>query len=255
MKLEFLGTGAADFNLERDQHSEGFRRFSSALLDDKLLLDPGPHIFHYMETYRKPTLFDNLEYVLITHSHGDHMDMNSVMRIHEMRPDCRFYGSEATARSFWGTGIPFTVILPYNDYQLGDYCVTPLRSSHAGAPDEITYVYSVVCNGKKLFYGADTGLLPAQSWDYIYRRGYDLFVMELTIGDYDDAPHLFSHMTLPTFRLMVKLIDKKKLTVKENGRFLTTHMARNWHKPHADLAEQLAPMGVTPAYDGMTVEV
>lgn len=52
-----------------------------------------------------------------------------------------------------------------------------------------------------------------------------------------------------------KLIDKKKLTLKENGRFLTTHMARNWHKPHAELAEQLAPMGVTPAYDGMTVEV
>ena len=62
MKLEFLGTGAADFNLERDQHSEGFRRFSSALLDDKLLLDPGPHIFHYMETYQKPELFEKKYY-------------------------------------------------------------------------------------------------------------------------------------------------------------------------------------------------
>lgn len=47
MKLEFLGTGAADFNLQRDEHTEEFRRFSSALLDNKLLLDSGPHIVHY----------------------------------------------------------------------------------------------------------------------------------------------------------------------------------------------------------------
>ena len=61
MKLEFLGTGAADWNLQRDQHMEGFRRLSSALLDDKLLLDPGPHVFHYMETYQKPDLLDHLD--------------------------------------------------------------------------------------------------------------------------------------------------------------------------------------------------
>ena len=255
MKLEFLGTGAADFKIDRYQETPGFRRYSSALLDDKLLLDPGPHIFHYMETFEKNNLLDKLEYVLITHSHGDHMDMNSVKRIHEMRPNCRFYGNEATARSFWGTGIPFTVILPHNEYQVGEYWVTPLRSSHAGAFDEITYVYSIVCNDEKFFYGTDTGLLPAQSWDYICHRAYDLFVMELTIGDYEDAPHIFSHMTLPLFKLMMNLISKEKLTVKENGKFLVTHMAKNWHKPHAELIDQLAPLGVVPAYDGMIVEV
>ena len=72
MKLEFLGTGAADFNLERDAEKEGFRRFSSALLDDTLMIDPGPHFFHYMETFGKPELLKNLKYVIITHSHGDH---------------------------------------------------------------------------------------------------------------------------------------------------------------------------------------
>lgn len=260
MKLEFLGTGAADWNLLKHQHLEGFRRWSSALLDDKLLLDPGPHIFHYMETYQKPDLFDNLEHVLITHSHGDHMDMNSVRRIHEMRPNCRFFGSEATARNFWGTGIPFTALLPYYDYQIGDYWVTPLRSTHEGARDELTYVYSIVgANGKKFFYGTDTGLLPAQSWSYVYRGAYDLFVMELTIGDYPDAPHLCSHMTLPTFKLMLNLINIKRPdrqdTIKANGKFLVTHLAKDWHKPHDELVEQLAPLGVTPAYDGLVVEV
>ena len=108
MKLEFLGTGAADWNLQRDQNTEGFRRWSSALLNDNLLLDPGPHVFHYMETYQKPDLLDNLDYVLITHSHGDHISMDTVRRIHELRPNCRFYGNEATARNFFGTDIPYT---------------------------------------------------------------------------------------------------------------------------------------------------
>ena len=256
MKLEFLGTGAADFNLERDQYTEGFRRFSSALLDDNLLIDPGPHIFHYMETYQKPDLFDNLEYVLITHSHGDHMNMESIKRIYEMRPDCCFYGSEAVARSFWGTGIPFTAILPYYEYQVGEYRVTPLRSNHEGAFDEVTYVYSIVgADGKKFFYGTDTALPPAQTWEYIHRGGYDLFVLELTMGDYPDAPNLCEHITLPIFRLFMCLINRDGLAIKESGKFLVTHMAKNWHKPHAELVEQLSPMGVVPAYDGMIVEI
>ena len=41
---------------------------------------------------------------------------------------------------------------------------------------------------------------------------------------------------------------------KERGLFLTTHMARNWHD-HARLAEQLAPLGAVPTYDGYVAEI
>jgi phosphoribosyl 1,2-cyclic phosphate phosphodiesterase len=257
MKLEFLGTGAADYRLERDEHMEGFRRYSSALLDDTVLFDPGPHIFHYADTFQKTNLFDKVEHVLVTHSHGDHLNMDSVKRLHELRPNCRFYGSEGTSRHFAREQIPFTVLNIHSEYQIGNYLVTPLRSSHTGDfIDEITMVYSIVDKeGKKFFYGTDTGLFPEHTWKYICNREYDLFVMELTIGDYPDAPHLFSHMTLPSFTLMINTMRRRYHPVKEGGTFLVTHLAKNWHKPHAELAEQLAPLGVAPAYDGYVVEI
>jgi phosphoribosyl 1,2-cyclic phosphate phosphodiesterase len=253
MKLEFLGTGAADYHLERHEHEEGFRRYSSALLDGRLLFDPGPHIFHYQKTFGKDDLFRDLRYVLVTHSHGDHLNMDSVRGLLKICPECQFFGNVATARMFEEAGIPFTVLELGKEVAIGDYLVTPLRSNHTGNFDD-DFLYSLVSGDKKLFYGTDTGLLPEPTWNYIKDRLYDLFVMELTIGDHPDAPHLHSHMTLLTFTLMVKTMKKRYHTIKEGGAFVTTHMARNWHD-HEHLAEQLAPFGAVPAYDGYVVEI
>ena len=260
MKLEFLGTGAADFNLERDAGMEGFRRFSSALLDDTLMIDPGPHFFHYMETFGKPELLKNLKYVIITHSHGDHFSRDNTKKLHELYPDCQFFGSVGTGTFFEQLGIPFTAILPFKEYEIGEYKITPMPSSHCGdLVDEITYHYSIVDKeGKKFFYGADGGLFPERSWAYINKRAYDLFVMELTIGDYPNAPHLCSHMTLNTMQLLINTVNNTRYGYKpvaDNGKFLVTHLAKGWHKPHPELVEQLAPLGITPSYDGLIVEV
>ena len=44
MKIEFLGTGAADWPLTKPEEYTEFRRLSSALIDDVLLIDPGPQV-------------------------------------------------------------------------------------------------------------------------------------------------------------------------------------------------------------------
>jgi len=44
MKITFLGTGAADWPLERPSEYTEFRRLSSALIDETLLIDPGPQV-------------------------------------------------------------------------------------------------------------------------------------------------------------------------------------------------------------------
>ena len=63
MKLEFLGTGAADYLLERDCDLAEFRRFSSMMVDGELLFDPGPHIFHYQAM--SPTFLSDATELLI----------------------------------------------------------------------------------------------------------------------------------------------------------------------------------------------
>ena len=260
MKLEFLGTGAANFNPEKDQHKEGFRRFSSALLDDTLMIDPGPHFFHYIETFGKNDLLKNLKYVIITHTHGDHFCRENTKKLHELYPECQFFGSERTGTVFEDLGIPFTPILPFVEKEVGEYKITALPSSHCGDfVDEITYHYSIVDkDGKKFFYGADGGLFPERTKNYVIENKYDLYVMELTIGDLENAPHLCSHMTLPTMRLLIKAFTKDSVfrPLAENGKFLVTHIAKEpLHEDHATLTEQLKPLGITPAYDGMIVHI
>ena len=44
MKITFLGTGAADWSYDMHKDVEGFRRNSSALIDNCLLIDPGPDV-------------------------------------------------------------------------------------------------------------------------------------------------------------------------------------------------------------------
>ena len=43
--------------------------------------------------------------------------------------------------------------------------------------------------------------------------------------------------------------------VADGGKFLVTHLAKGWHENHSALVEQLKPLGITPAYDGMIVEI
>ena len=69
MKVTFLGTGAADWDIKAYVPGQFHRRFSSALINDDLLIDPGPHIFHFCEQNGTPSLLDGVKNIIVTHSH------------------------------------------------------------------------------------------------------------------------------------------------------------------------------------------
>ena len=168
MKLEFLGTGAADYNLERDGNDAGFRRFSSMMMGESLLIDPGPHIFHYAETFGKPNLFDHVKTVIITHSHGDHLSAESVRRLVEICPDCTFAGNAMSLKELTdaGVNVPYTVLTPFERYTFGDYTIVPMPANHnTHKAGEQALLYTIEAEGKTFYYGADTGWLPATTWD------------------------------------------------------------------------------------------
>ena len=60
MKITFLGTGAADCPLKRRDSMTEFRRLSSALIDDVLLIDPGPQIWEALTEYEKKQQTSNI---------------------------------------------------------------------------------------------------------------------------------------------------------------------------------------------------
>ena len=54
--------------------------------------------------------------------------------------------------------------------------------------------------------------------------------------------------------IMMESIVAQKATA-EDCRYFATHMARTLHTTHEDTAERLRPFGVTPAFDGMKIEI
>ena len=144
MELLFLGTGAADWNISKRVDGEFFRRFSSALVDDALLIDPGPHIFDFAEKNGTPELYRNVRSVAVTHSHGDHLNAESVKRL-AAAGGLTVYCDPAVEKKLRDAGVsgvdfvpltPFESVTTPDGYEIvwktGPVTLTRhLRSSHA----------------------------------------------------------------------------------------------------------------------------
>lgn len=73
LRLRFLGTGAADWN-GPDERGE-CRRLTSALLDGKILIDLTPGDLEMLPAGVRPDV------IFYTHSHGDHYNPASALRL------------------------------------------------------------------------------------------------------------------------------------------------------------------------------
>ncbi len=262
MKLTFLGTGAADWDINAYAPDTPHRRFSSALVDGSLLIDPGPHIFHFAETTGQNDLLDGVRNIIVTHSHLDHFNPQNVARLCLGR-DCTLWGDAACYRKLvkalgqeTADRIRFAETKLNRDYEIGGYTVTPLRSNHAtDDPDEDTRLYLVESAGRILYYGCDSAWIPTTAWNVIREKPVNAMVLECTCGT--TAPHdwrIFEHNTLEMLDLMLTTFRKYGYFA-EDVRFYASHLARTLHEDHEATAATLAAMGVTMAYDGLAIEI
>ena len=262
MKVTFLGTGAADWDIRAYRDGEFFRRNSSILINDDLLVDPNSHIFHFAEKNGTPDLFKNVKNIIVTHSHGDHFTPETVEKLC-VGKDCRIWADPACKRKLirvlgeeTAEKISFVETARNRDYEIGGYKVTSLRSNHATEdPDEDTRLYLIEENGRILFYGCDSAWIPTVSWNVIREKPVNAMVLELTCGEtatYDWR--IFEHNTPEMLDIMLTMFKKYNLFAPD-VKYYVSHLARTLHTDHEGLTEYLKPMGVTPAYDGFSFEV
>lgn len=262
MKVTFLGTGAADWSIEAYREGEFFRRNSAVLIDRDLLIDPGAHIFHFAEHNGTPDLFDGVRNIIVTHSHEDHFCPETVARLCLGR-DCTLWADKCCLTKLTHAlgeetvaGIRFVETEINRDYEIGDYRITPLRANHATEfPEETPRIYLVEKGGRILYYGCDSSWIPTTAWNVIRTRPVNALVMELTCGETaPDDWRIFEHNTPDMLRLMLAMF-KKYDCFAPDVKYYVSHLALTLHTDHERLCEFLAPLGVTPAYDGMTFEV
>lgn len=263
MKITFLGTGAADWDINSYVHGEEFRRYSSALVDTELLIDAGPHIFHFAENEGQPEILSNVKNAIITHSHWDHFNPEIILKLAENNPDFTLWGDAACLRAFHkrlgeeNTSTINFVELPIGEtHDVGGYMVTALPASHiTHDPAEFSRVYLIEKDGRTLFYGCDCAWLPSETWAGIVNKQINLMVLECTCGELAiNDWRSFDHNDIKMLENMI-IVFRKYNYFAEDVRFVASHLARELHPDHATVAKAMEAFGATPAYDGMVLEV
>ena len=224
MKITFLGTGAADWRAADHREWEGYRRNAAALIDDVLLIDPGPDVPDALEAFGKDA--KGIRYILNTHRHNDHY--------------CR-----ATFAHLQGAA--FYPMKPGESATLGKYHVRAFAANHGAIRNAVHFL---ITDGERiLFYGLDGAWLLYDEVIAIQQAKPDLVVLDGTLGEKIGDERVFGHNDLAMVRLL------KAALAPSAKRFCITHMSRKEHKPHAELAADMARDGIEVAFDGMEMEI
>ena len=262
MKIEFLGTGAADWHIDRRDKEPDFRRNSSVLVDGTILIDPGPHIYDYLTCENKPDLFQNVKYVLVTHSHPDHYCVPTLLHLYE-ETKCELYATPHVNFRVWNDKdvcgrleqIRHHRVEPLTALEIGDYRVLPLSANHSsGNPyGESCIHYLIEKDGRSLFYGLDGGWLSCEEWNEIRKRRINCFVFDATVGYIKDDWRIGEHSNLYMVEMLRDTILKN--CAAADTTFYVSHLARTLHRSRKETEALLLPKQMIPAYDGMIVEV
>ena len=226
MKILFLGTGAADWPPEKNGDGE-HRRYSSALIDGTLLIDPGPSVPDALAEYGIDP--SDIKYVINTHRQRDHF-------------------SEQTLRFLEEHGATFYPTHSGDEITLDNYTVKALPAHHR--VETCHFLITERHSQKKLFYALDGAwLLYAEVAAVIDASPVDYAVLDATIGFIDGDFRIFEHNNL------AMVLEMKKTLGKHIKQFCISHMAMTLHTDHKTLTDEMAKHGIEVAYDGFCKEV
>ena len=262
MKLTFLGTGAADWTEKDFIEGREYRRWSSALIDGTLLIDPGPHIYHFAEKCGANDMFRGVKSIIVTHTHKDHFSSATLRRLLS-EADFRIYGDaacltklkkELTENEF--SRLNFTTAEPFESFVTADgYDILSLPSNHGTSdPLEKTRHYIIEKDGKRLFYGPDGAWLFYPAWQRMRGKHFDAMILEATCGYIPGDDRIFSHNSVPMLEIMLQTF-RAQGCLDENSKVYCSHMAKTLHPDQTLLERELKPLGIIPAYDGLSIEI
>ena len=224
MKITYLGTGAADWNITLHKEIEGFRRNSSALIDDCLLIDPGPNVIDALQTFGKDA--SKIKYIINTHKHSDHYNKETI--------------SSLPSAQFFEFGID-------DEKQIDKYNIKSYKANHSTCKDAVHFIIND--GEKKIFYGLDSAWLMYDEVAAIKEQGIDYAVLDATIGDVPGDYRIFEHNNL-------NMIKEMKYSLQEYvKRFCISHMAKTLHGSHEELVANMREFDIEVAFDGMETEI
>ena len=282
MRVTFLGTAAATSyplafclckfcNTARARGGKDFRRRSSVIINQDLLIDMGPDIVSASFSCGKSIA--DIRYLLQTHSHSDHFDPQVfTTRVPEYKgantPALQVYASAKTlakmaemvkregyADNFLESSeqtrmnLEVNAIKPFDSVRVGNYEVTALLANHDATVASL--LWSIRENFFSLLYATDTDTIPEATWNGFHEKNlkFNVVVLDHTYGpDTDGRDHLNAARFVQQIQRMraEQLLDRR-------ARIFATHLSHEGNPPHAELSEYAARFGYEIAYDGLVI--
>ncbi len=269
MELLFVGTAAADVETAlscdcprcsaiRRLGGRNLRHYASLLLDGRILLDCGPTVPWRLAELDVPPA--QIEALVITHSHEDHLDLRAVGDLLRARPADRgplpVYGNRGAVALLapLADRLDLHEVAPGDEVTvLGRPCVA-LPANHS-VPGEETLIWLLGGPDGWLLYATDTGWPLPQVWNLLAAHRLTVAVIEATFGlcTEDDLPpgYLTGHQNWYSFlRLREELVARGLLPA--DAPTFATHVSLH----RAPILDELSPLATPPvvlAYDGLRV--
>ncbi|UCB42459.1 MAG: MBL fold metallo-hydrolase [Dehalococcoidales bacterium] len=283
MNLTFLGTGAAPSNplpfcrcnncqQARELGGRSFRKRSSLLVNNDLIIDLGPDIMS------ASLLFDvdlsSVRYCLQTHPHGDHFDISNLFSRHPEYapvdvPPLSFYASAVTLQQaaklaedeLLGAklldpiycqqlNLEIHKVEPLRPFDVGHYKVIAFPANHG--PETSSLLYSVSADGQTIFYGTDTAQIPEETWKgfHLTQIKFNIVILDHTygLGFARDDDHLNAAQFIDQVARM-----RNEGILADNARILATHISHEGNPVHPELSKYAAKNGYEIAYDGLSI--
>lgn len=141
---------------------------NSVIYFDKIMVDCGLP-FSAIKRY-----IGDIKVILLTHTHGDHLNLSTIKRISLERPSMRFACGDFMAERLEGVG-NVDILKPGVLYDYGLFKVSPIILYH----DVPNFGYRIFKGSKKIIHATDTYTLEG-----ISAKNYDLYALEC---NYDES--------------------------------------------------------------------
>ncbi|MDK2951423.1 MAG: phosphoribosyl 1,2-cyclic phosphate phosphodiesterase [Kosmotogales bacterium] len=274
MKIFFLGTAAFEgfpnpfcngTFCEHSRREKINRLRSSAVIDDKILIDFGPDIVASSQKFTKK-LFE-IEILLITHSHPDHLYLpNLGLRMAPYNESyeelCKMHiisnetviSEIAKHKYFDKQKNSLKVLAPFFKYNLKKYEIMAVPANHKTSSDEQPFLYCIHNTDKTIFYATDTGPLNEKTLKTLKEKlpyKIDMLVMDATLGLSDSVfPY---HHSFKTLKNEIERFKKYNL-LSENPKIYAHHFSHH-NNEFNDIKEKYNGIGVEVSLDGMEVKI
>ncbi len=255
MDIQFLGTGAADWDWSRFGDSE-IRGSSGTLLGGHILIDAGDTGFGNLTRFGvDPGAVTDL---LVTHSHRDHFMPGEVRRIAEAprREPLRLWAlPQALARI--PDGLCDKRPLGKGDtFDLGALHFTVLPANHTVEDlGEECFHFLVEAGGKRLLYALDGGWLTALTRRMLTDKPLDMIVWDATSGNTCGDWRFAEHNDLAMIDRMRRGLEGLGL-IGPGTTHVFNHIARTLWPESANERRQLAErFGGVLTFDGLELSL